>query len=236
MRHLLLIILLSSCITGQVSLVEQKAFFNDSENINIVQLPEQAGFETTTSEAKPIPGKNAIAGSPARPGTTTSTLSSPDAFSTATVPEITAASTSTDTTSITSTSVVSSIASSTTTITATTTPTTTAPQLSASMDITPQALVRGNHVNITVMVSYGGAGLDNAEVSTKITYASGSNQTNVNVTDSSGRYLWRKQIGGNSKTGTFAVQSVISKEGYGNATAGATFLVVSDDNSTTTTG
>ena len=149
--------------------------------------------------------------------------------STTVTTSLTSTSTSTSiTTTPTSSTVTTTTEETTSTVTSTTaTTTTTVPFLSADMSVLPQTLVRGNYVNITVLVSSGGIGISGADVFTKITYASGSNQTNSSATNQTGHYVWRKLIGPSSKNGTFYVESSAGKNGYGNATVNTSFEVIS---------
>ncbi len=144
---------------------------------------------------------------------TTTTVGDLAEATTTTIPQ------ETTTTTTTTTIITTTIPEVTTTSTTTSSTTTTVPVgLSVIVSTDKDVVVRGNPVIITTHVTSGGSPVD-AEVYVIITYASGSQAENSGVT-SGGIFVWEKTIGGNSKPGTFFIQSTATKDGYeGSGTA-----------------
>jgi hypothetical protein len=103
----------------------------------------------------------------------------------------------------------------TTTTSTTTSSTTTTMPISFSVIVSTdkEVIVRGNPVIITTYVTDGENPIDSANVYVTITYASGSHIENSGVT-SDGVFVWEKTIGGNSKPGTFFIESTANKDGF----------------------
>jgi hypothetical protein len=158
--------------------------------------------------------------------TTSTTTTTTTTTSTTTTTKITTTTTTTPvmatTTTFIETTTVSMITTTTTTIPTTTTILGT---LYVNVSTDKAVVVRGNAVIITTYVTDGTSPVDSANVSISITYASGSKTENTGLA-TDGIFVWEKTIGGNSKPGTFLVDSVASKEGYKSGSASMNFEVV----------
>ena len=99
--------------------------------------------------------------------------------------------------------------------------------LSLSVTADPSIVQRGSTVVLTAVVTDGSNAVDSASITLTMTYASGTTAQSSGLTDSSGKYIWSKKIGGNSKTGTFSVSGKATKAGYTESSYTTTFEVVS---------
>ncbi len=101
------------------------------------------------------------------------------------------------------------------------------PKLYVNIVAAKSLIVRGNNQTITITVLTGNDKIDQAYVSSVVTYASGTQQSFNGTTDSNGTYNYTWRIGGNSKTGTFIVTAVASKVDYETGNSSITFEVIS---------
>ncbi len=100
-------------------------------------------------------------------------------------------------------------------------------QLSISLSVSNQTIVRGNDIIVTAKITENQLPIEGAVVAFIMTYASGKTKaTNSNVTNSQGLASWTKRIGGGSDPGTFKVDAKTAKSGYSDGTASITFEVV----------
>lgn len=99
--------------------------------------------------------------------------------------------------------------------------------LSAIISFSSNPIKRGSDQTVNIKVKDGGIAINGASVSSTVTYASGTTKDFSGLTNSNGEYIYTWKIGGNSKTGTFAVTATATKEGYQSGSASASFEVIS---------